>query len=454
MKLYFEQVSGSILNIKPNKRNECFNWGVDNAFPSLIEALVGMSVTSKTCSDRVSKAIFGASFGASGDVIVNSKNQSLNEVLRIAARWYAKQNNCFLQIGYDANLDVKSIVVVPTTDVRVGNADDRNYSGKYIVYDNWDKSKSKQISAKSFQAYDRYNPDKKVIEGQVRNSVEKGKDKKIEDIISQYNGQILHIKKDETYIYALPDLSPVLSEALLESNSQTFRSRGSEKGFLNTKILTVAPFKDDTIRKEFKKDLNELRGAEGSNDVLLLETAQATDDISKQLSIDDLSGTYNDKLFEYSDGQAEKNITKAFSVNKILVDSTDGNSLGDSGGKLEEAQNQLWQSREEDRLQFEEAFSEIMKNFQEEKAIAEGLVIKNPFLDEDDLKEAKNVNKKAQANLRGSVGGVTALAGLIQSVNAGELTKESAVAVVKSIYGFTDTKAKEMIGGFDEEETV
>ena len=449
MKLYFKQVADSMLKVKADPRNECFNFGIDNAFPSLIEALIGMSVTAKTCTDRTSKAIYGASFGEIGKVIVNSKKQSLNEVLRIAARQYSKHNNCYLQISYNGEFEVKAIVVVHVTDVRVGKADDKGYSGKFIVYDNWDKSKGKKIDTKGFELYDRFNPDKAVIEKQVKDS---GK-KKGQGVLSDYNGQILHIKKDETYVYSLPELSPVLSEALLESNSQTFRSRGAEKGFLNTKLLVVPPFKDDKARRDFKKGMDGFKGAENSSETLLLETSQNSDDVSKQIHLDDLSGEYNDELFEYSDKQAEKDICKAYSVSIVLIDPTDSGSLGDSGGKMEEAKTQLWESREEDRKQFEEVFSELMNLFSDKKIEAD-LIIKNPYIDEDDAKEAKNVNKKAQANLRGSVGGVTALASLISSVNRGEVTKESAIAVIKSIYGFSDAKAKEMVGGFDDEETV
>lgn len=453
MKLHYNQISGSLLDVKPDKRTEVFNFGVDNAFPSLVEALISMSVTSKTCVDRVAKAIYGASFGESGNVIVNSKEQSLNEVLRIAAREYSKHNNCYLQIGYDANLDIKSIVVIPVTDVRIGKADDKGYSGKFIVYDNWDKSKGKKIQSSDFTVIDRYNPDKKVIDGQIRKSAgDAGKDAKIEDIITDYEGQILHIKKDSLYKYSLTDLFPAMSEALLESNSQTFRSKGASKGFLGVKLLVTPPSKDEDERKEFKKEINGVRGAENSNEVLWLEASQHSDDITKQILINDLTGSYDDKLFEYSDKQAEKDICKAFAVNIILIDPTDSGSLGDSGGKLEEAKNQLWESREEDRDQMEEVFSKLMKAFQEEGRIEENLTIKNPYIDEDEAKEAKNINKQAQANLRGSVGGVTALTALITAVNAGEITKESAVAIIKNIYGYSEAKAKEMVGGFDEEE--
>lgn len=443
MKLYFKQVSDTILTIKPDKRNECFNWGVDNAFPSLIEALVGMSVTSKTCSDRVAKAIYGASFGDAGKVKVNSKGQSINEVLRIAARWYSKQNNCFLQIGYDGNFDIKSIVVVPVTDVRIGKADDKGYSGKFIVYDNWDKSKSKRIQSNGFEVYDRYNPDKKVVEGQVKKAGD----------ISQYNGQILHIKKDDSYKYALPEISPVLSEALLESNSQIFRSKGALKGFLNVKIIVVPPFKDDTERKDFKKTIDDLRGAESTSDILLLETAQAMDDVSKQILLDDITGEYNDNLFEYSDKQAEKNICKAYSVNIILIDPTDSGSLGDSGGKLEEAKNQLWESREEDRKQFEEVFTELANGMDGEKE-NESLTIINPYKKDEEEIENKNINKEAQAKLRGTSAGAQVIIDLSKAVKENNLDKENAVEIIKNILGFSDKKAKAMIGGFELEEQV
>lgn len=457
MKLYFNQVSSSVLDVKADKRNECFNFGADNAFPSLVEVIVEMSVTSKTCVDRVSKAIYGKSFGEAGKVIVNSKGQTLNEVLRIAARDYAKHNNFYLQVIYDANLDIKAIVVIPVTDVRIGKADDKGYSGKFLIYDNWDKSKGTRIKASEFEVVDKYNPDKKVIEKQIRsaaknNKVKDWKEAKIEDIISDYNGQIIHVRKDQSYKYSKTDLIPALKDALTEANAQTFRSNGAAKGFLNTKLLVVQPFKDEDARKEFKKDLNGLRGAENSSDVLLLEISQMTDDLDKAIKLDDLSGEYNDKLFEYSDKQAEKNICKAFSVPLMLVSQTDNSLFGSSGEMLKEAKVQLWESREEDRDQFEEVFNSIMKLFQDKKKTEETLSIANPYINEEDEKENRSINKQAQAQLRGTSAGVQGIIELARAVKEDNLDKENAVAIVRNIYGFTIKQAQQMIGGFDGQE--
>lgn len=436
MKVHYNQVSQSILDVKLDKRTEVFNFGADNAYPSLIEALINMSVTAKTCTDRVAKAISGGSFGELGKVVVNGMGQTLNEVFRITAREYAKHNNVYLAVGYNLNYEVKSISVVPVTDPRVGKADDKEYSGKFVIYDNWDKSRGKKIQKEKFLIVDRFSRNIEILKGQIEKA----------GVITQYNGQLLHIKKDSAFVYSLSDLNPVLGEALLEANSQTFRSRGAEKGFLNTKILAVQPFKDEPTRKAFRKDLNDSRGANNSSEVILIESAQISDDVSKEIYMEDLSSPYNDKLFQYSDAQAEKSICKAFTVPIALVNPSDNSLFGNSGAVLKEAKRQLYESREEDRSQLEEVFTYLMGRFTEPVT---GLKVLNPYEErvEDLVEETPEaLNLKAQATLRGSVGGVTALLQIQQSVASGTTDKDAGVAMIMNIYGYDQETPEEMLG--------
>ncbi|MDP2686449.1 MAG: hypothetical protein Q8O62_04455 [Aequorivita sp.] len=364
MKLYGD-VKNNILQVKLDKRNDVYNWGLDNLFPQLIETLINQSVTSKTCVDKVAKAIYGKSFGELGNVIVNSDGQTLNELLRISARQYSKHNNLFIHIGYNGLFQIKSLKVLTANDVRVGKADDLGYSGKLLVYDNWNKADGK-IDNKKFKIYDRFNPNKTVIQSQIDKAGN----------INKYKGQILHLQQDSNTIYSLPDLNPVIGEALLENNSQIFRSNGAEKGFLNTKLMTVQAFNSDDERRQFTNKLNDLQGAENSGNILLLESSNVTDDLSKQVMLEDLSSAYNDKLFEYSDGQAEANICKAFGVPKVLVNPSESGLFGNSGELLREAKKQLFEDREEERDMFESVFNLLMKNFQEP---IDSLKIINPF---------------------------------------------------------------------------
>ncbi|WP_048331004.1 phage portal family protein [Bizionia psychrotolerans] len=376
MKLHFNELKNNVLDVKLDKRTDVYNWGGDNAFPSLIELLINQSVTSKICVDKVAKAIYGKSYGKTGKLIVNGDGQTLNEVLRIASREYAKNNNLFIHVGYNAELKIKSIKVLPVSSVRVGKADDLGYSGKYLVYDNWNKSNGK-IDESKFRVYDRFNPLTNVIESQIEKA----------GSIMAYKGQILHIQKDSNSIYSLPDLNPVLQEALLEANSQTFRSRGASKGFLNTKLMVVQPFSSADERRRFTNTLDELQGAENAGNVLLLEAGNVSDDLKNQMTLEDLSSKYNDKLFEYSDSQARKNIALAFGVPLGLIDVSESSLFGNSGELLKQMNLQLWESQEESRSMLSEAFNKLLSNWNE--PINETLEVVSPF-------ESKPINNSNQ----------------------------------------------------------
>ncbi len=65
-------------------------------------------------------------------------------------------------------------------------------------------------------------------------------------------------------------------------------------------------------------------------------------------------------------------------------------------------------------------------------------------IDDDD--DEATVDEKAQAELRGSVGGVTALVEVVRGVSEGILEKAAAVKIVTTIYGVDEQTATAMIG--------
>ncbi|WP_339875217.1 hypothetical protein [Olleya marilimosa] len=365
MKVHYANVKHNILQVKLDKRTDVYNWGLDNSFPSLIETLINQSVTAKASVDKVAKAIYGKSFGKIGKTIVNKDGQSLNEVLRIASREYAKHNNVFIHVGYNALFEIKSIKVIPNTSSRIGKADDLGYSGKYVIYDNWNREEGR-VDSDAFRIYDKFNPIKKVIEAQIEKA----------GTITAYKGQILHVQKDTNSIYSLSDINPVLSDCVTEIDAQTYRSTNIGDGFIQNKLLTTQPFSNDDDRRAFISNLNKLRGAENTGSVLFLESAQMNDDLSNQYKLDDLTTQADDTQFEYSESQAEKNICKALGVPLILVNPSDNSMFGNSGEVLRQAKIQLWDEKEEQRDQIEEVFQMLMSNFHE--PLLEELQIINP----------------------------------------------------------------------------
>jgi len=432
MKIHFGDVQKSILDIKQDERTEVFNFGKDNAFPSLFNELGKLSVTSKTCIDKVAKAIYGGGLNVSQKFKVNSK-QTLNQAWRFASRQFARQNNVYLHVTYDLNFKPKSFTVIPVTHVRKGKADDKGYSGKYLVYDNWDKVKSSKIMSESFNVIDTFNPREDIVRGQIEEA----------GSITEYKGQILHINKEEDSVYGYSDLYPVLNDALNEVDGSVFKRKGSKSGYLNTKVMIVPKFADEDDKKAFKKELNNFKGAENAGDVVLLEADDDVEDVKKSLQVSDLTTPFNDKIFEYSEKTAEASICKAFGIPIIMVRPSEG-VFGNNGTALYEARKQVYQDREEEREQLLSAFNSVLT------IMAEPVIVDvvNPYADEEEQNEVEDANKKAQANLRGSVGGVQAFIDkIVLPIANGLIDVEQGIKIVVNIYGFTEDKAREMLEG-------
>lgn len=353
MKLHFKEVRHKLLDVKEVESQGVHKWGLDNAYPSTMEYLLSSSVTAKNCVDKSSKALFGVGV-KEGDKIVNSKGQSLNDIIRTASREYIKHNNAFIWVGYNLLYEVDSIEVVPSKNVRVGSRDDSGYNGKFIIYDNWDQNDG-SIEQDKFQIVDRFNSNKDVIQSQIDRA----------GSISKYKGQLIHIQKYLNEIYSLADGDCVLLDMIGEINASEFKQKGSTDGFLNTKIIVTQPFSSDSERNTFKKGIDSVKGSKNANSVVFMEAADPSIDLEKQINIQDLTSEHNDKLFEYTEKSVEKAICKAFNVPIALINPSENGLFGNSGEMYKTINDILWNERAEERQKLEEVISKLMLNFKD-----------------------------------------------------------------------------------------
>jgi len=351
MKLHFSEVKNSLLDVKVRLRDEVYNWGRDNAYPSTMEYLLSSSVTAKNCVDKSAKSVIGKGV-KNGHIIVNKKGQTLNDVIRTLSREYVKHNNAFISIGYNALFEVSSIETIPSKNVRVGERDDSGYSGKYVVYANWDGADGK-VDSDAFQIVDKYNPNKEVIASQVEKAGN----------IKKYKGQVIHIQKYLNEIYSLADGDCVILDMIAEINAGEFKQKGTTDGFLNTKIMVTKPFNSDEERRAFKNDLDSIRGAKNSNSVILLESPDASSDLAENILLQDLTSTHDDKIFSYTESSVEKAICKAFNVPIVLVNPSENGLFGNSGEMYRVVKDIMWEEAEESRQKIEEAITSIMNNY-------------------------------------------------------------------------------------------
>jgi len=344
------------LSIKYNKVDGIFNWGADNVYPSLVKSLTNSSVTAKQCVDINSKYIFGKGFEIFKEnaPVINKKGLTINQLLRIVSKEFSEQNNIFLHINYNALYEVISVDLITSEDVRLGDKDSTGYNGKFIVYDNWDKTKSKRIEKKDFKVIDKFNPNEKVIEAQVESA----------GGWSKYKGQILHVNSDFSSTYSLSDIDSVLYDAESQFKASKVKNDNLNNGFFNTKLFITKPFESDYERNDFENTVNGTRGV--PNSAIVFETNLESDDLDNHFKVVELNSNIDDKQFEYTDKSSKENIIEAYGVPSILINKNDNSIFGNSGELLKQAKVMHWENKEEERTIIIDAFKAVFRRFHQQ----------------------------------------------------------------------------------------
>lgn len=439
--------------IKFDKQLGVYHNGIDNNYPERVERIINNSATAKPAVKLFRKYIVGKGFDSLNNFIVHDvKAITLRKFLTKLANSYAYHNGAFIHVNYNLNFKIKSLDVLPFGSCRIGNKDDKQYNGKIILYNNWDELNGK-IDKTKFISIDVFNPSSKVIKAQIKKA----------GSIEKYKGQIFFFNPEET-IYPLAHIDNVIDDADSEKMSSVFKNTSLRKGFFGKKIVITPPMigeelrtddkllSDDqlsqkryieTERENFKKSMQSFIGADNADGMLHLEMEFEGDDINKTMSFIDVNTNINDKLFEYTEKSTANNIRKALgNIPSILIENNESSVFGNSGEMLKQAKLFYQDQTEEDRDTLEtDVLKPLLKLFQDFIIPEDGLKI-IPLIDTD----TSNRTEDAQAELKGSVGGVTALTQLVQSVSQGILDLEAAVNIVVNIYGFDEPTARKMIG--------
>lgn len=359
MKLRFIDVNDDILSIKYNKQDDVYNWGDDNAFPQLVKGLICTSTTAKQCVDINSKYIYGKGFAFTNGItdkaslIVNKKQININQLLRMVSKEFSAQNNVFLQVNYNAAYEITSVEMLGCDEVRIGKSDSSGYSGKFIVYDNWDKSKNKKIDKKDFKIIDKYNPNPKVIDAQVDAA----------GGWSKWNGQILQITGDFDSIYSLSDINTVVYDANSQFASKKYKNSGLKKGMFGSMVMVTKPFDSPSERNEFTATIKSMKGSDAIDGILHLEAKDTSTVLAEEFLVQTIADNVDAEKFKYVDESTKSDIIDAFGVPSILVNQSDNSIFGNSGELLNQAKLMHWENKEEERQIITDAFETLFSKF-------------------------------------------------------------------------------------------
>lgn len=261
--------------------------------------------------------------------------------------------------------------------------------------------------------------------------------------------------------YPLPDyfsgINYCVSEGFLGQNTKTHFQ-------FENKITTVINFNggknlSEKVKQEKAKQIKEdYTGGSPKHNVVVSYNNDALD--ATTIDQVDVPNVNQQNVF-YAE-ECERKIIVAHSAPKILF-SGSNNASGFSSN----AEEILVATKEMYRRNINPLRKVVIDGFEKLFKLID-YNVKLEFEDFEEFKEIKDLqapdlvggefdaeieNTKAQATLRGSVGGVTSLLEVQAAYVAGTTSYGSAIAILEYIFGFDKTKARELLGNPEEENT-
>jgi hypothetical protein len=150
-------------------------------------------------------------------------------------------------------------------------------------------------------------------------------------------------------------------------------------------------------------------------------------------------------------------IRSKWEIPSQLFEAVSGKLGNSSGEDLKVAQAMYNQTTAPIRELYETAFAELFDNYKTELSVVfeimqysilaeDGTIKEGEATGAEDVESSEYINAKAQANLRGSVGGVTAILAIQSSVSSQLTDYDSGITMLKEIYGYSEEVARSILG--------
>ena len=288
------------------------SYGESNDFPQSVDEIVTASKTGNACLGIYNDFIYGQGFRDEevGKIVVNSKGHSLNKVLRMVAKDFAKWHGFAIHVNYNANLKVSSVSHIPFETLRLHTPDECGNVTTVAYHPDWGRRDKlrRTWKASDIEWFNLFNPDPDVVLGQV--NAAGGWD--------QYKGQILYVSGDSEGIptYPLPLYIAEVTDMRTEEGLANVTGRNVCSNFLAAGILVDIKDEEQSDQQVQEKQL-ELEAFQGDENTSQLWYTQVRN--KEQIpSFIPFTGTNYDKSFTATQAAVPENIGQAFKQPPIL----------------------------------------------------------------------------------------------------------------------------------------
>lgn len=420
--------------------------GVDNLYTERMEALRDNSVTATMASNKMTQYIVGKGFENSNNIKIGGN--ILIDLLNDTADSVVDNRGVYVHVDYNANFEVSSFDILPFSHCRLGKKDSNEYNGKILIHSDW----STNPKAEEITVLDVYNNNKTIVASQIENA----------GGFDHYKGQVFFFNMDRKTFYPLSRINPVSNDCDSEAQASIYKNELLRRGFFGKTLVVTRPLVDDQMhndnsaeglqdlrnaeseREEFKSTISDFIGAEGAGGALHLEIDFEGDKLDEGILFKNIESNIDDKLFEFTENSVVNNILMSYNNLPVsLVKSPDSAMFGASGEGLRVAREMYQENTTTERMIVENVINKFTSQLDQFTTL-EVLKITPLIADNSEGNDAEKL--KAQATLKGSVGGVTALLQMQESVSQGVTDLSAAIEIVKEIYGIEEDKARAMLG--------
>lgn len=312
------------------------------------------------------------------------------------------------------------------------------YSSVIMDFNLWMEGKKKELNFTALECFE-YNPDPLVVREQIE----------ISGGIENYSGQLFYSKntKDiyQKAVYdSLADKFQFLAECDLSSLSNI------QNGYAGSGVLKYFSASDGEAEiKAIKRKTEGLKGSVNTGRFIVIPI-KPTADMKMPTNVFESTEVQNrDKLYVEQKKEAKEGIQELYGTpNSILGNDTEGNFATQNMQQAFDFYNTRTQPK---RTEVEMELTTLFKNsiFKDKVKLPikiEPLKYISFTTSDVDISENDAIRAESQARLKGTVGGVQGILAIQQSVSQGTTQYEAGVEILIDIYGYTDEKARKILG--------
>ena len=406
----------------------------DNLYPNKIKTMAQRSQSCLTAIDTETKFITGQGFvdESLNSLVVNDEGQTLKDILFHASNEKSFFKGLAIHFNYNIFGEIIDINEISFETFRY------KYDFSKIIFRRDWSDRSSLVKNPQIE-YDLFDPEK-VIE-------------QINEVgIENYNGQILYWIPKRNEIYPTCNFDQVLDDVQFEHESGLYKLRNIQNDYSAGYMMVYPKSVENEVEKQnIKREQGMMRGSSNAgNNITVPLSPMDLQNLGNFKFIQEIPRTGIDKLFTKQNEETRFNIYAAFQQPPILNGiSKDGMFNQESFVDAFDFYNSI---TEEGRQQIERIFNRFLPftiwGIDSVEILPLEFISRSEAGDKgaQSEEEAGKIKLEAQASLKGTVGSVDGILAIQEKVAMGVTQYDSGLEILTEIYGFSDEKAKAILG--------